>query len=34
LRDKLSYDDAEFEELDPDILRMFYGDDPAGDAAS
>ncbi|WP_236700490.1 type II toxin-antitoxin system Phd/YefM family antitoxin [Allosalinactinospora lopnorensis] len=31
LRGELSYDDAAFDELDPDIQQMFYGD---ADAAS
>ncbi|QVQ54144.1 hypothetical protein J4H86_10875 [Spiractinospora alimapuensis] len=26
---EVSYDDTEFEELDPDIQRLFYGDDAA-----
>lgn len=31
LRGELSYDDASFADVDPDIQRLFYGD---GDAAS
>lgn len=27
LRGELRYDDAAFEDVDPDIQRMFYGDD-------
>lgn len=27
MRGELRYDDKDFEELDPDIQRMFYGDD-------
>jgi prevent-host-death family protein len=29
LKGELSYDDAAFDELDPDIQQMFYGDDDA-----
>ncbi|WP_117213168.1 type II toxin-antitoxin system Phd/YefM family antitoxin [Allorhizocola rhizosphaerae] len=29
LRGEISYDDAAFEDVDPDIQRMFYGDDDA-----
>ncbi|MGH3936789.1 MAG: hypothetical protein ACRDS1_17710 [Pseudonocardiaceae bacterium] len=29
LRGELSYDDASFAEIDPDIQRLFYGDDIA-----
>jgi prevent-host-death family protein len=27
LKDEVAYDDASFEGLDPDIQRMFYGED-------
>jgi prevent-host-death family protein len=29
LSGELSYDDADFADVDPDIQRMFYGDDAA-----
>jgi antitoxin (DNA-binding transcriptional repressor) of toxin-antitoxin stability system len=29
MRDEISYDDDTFGEIDPDIQRMFYGDDAA-----
>lgn len=29
LRGQISYDDADFADIDPDIQRMFYGDDHA-----
>ncbi|ANY06664.1 type II toxin-antitoxin system Phd/YefM family antitoxin [Pseudonocardia sp. HH130630-07] len=29
LRGRIRYDDADFGEIDPDIQRMFYGDDAA-----
>lgn len=29
LRGELTYDDAAFADLDPDIQRLFYGDDAA-----
>ncbi len=29
MKDEISYDDETFGELDPDIQRMFYGDDAA-----
>lgn len=29
LKGQLSYDDAAFADVDPDIQRMFYGDDDA-----
>jgi hypothetical protein len=34
LKGRLHYDDATFDDPDPDILRMFYGDDLDTDAAS
>lgn len=34
LRDRIRYDDADFDGLDPDIQRMFYGDEPDDDAAA
>ena len=29
LKGEIVYDDAHFQDLDPDIQEMFYGDDPA-----
>lgn len=29
LKGEISYDDADFADVDPDIQRMFYGDDDA-----
>jgi len=29
LKGEIAYDDADFERVDPDIQRMFYGDDAA-----
>ena len=29
LKGQIEYDDRDFEEPDPDILKMFYGDDAA-----
>ena len=33
LADRIDYDDADFERVDPDIMKMFYGDDWDRDAA-
>ena len=34
LRDRIRFDDADFDGLDPDVQRMFYGAEPGDDAAS
>lgn len=34
LRGQLRYDDADFADVDPDIQRMFYGDQGARDDAA
>lgn len=34
LRGRIRYDDADFDDLDPDIQKMFYGDEPVHDAAA
>lgn len=34
LAGELAYDDASFADVDPDIQRMFYGDDVHGDDAA
>lgn len=31
LADRIDYDDTDFEHVDPDIVKMFYGDDWEGD---
>lgn len=33
LHGRIRYDDTDFDGPDPDIQRMFYGDDPDADAA-